>query len=555
MKRRLQSTYRFWIVLVCFIVVTLCLIWRAVYLSTWDPYALKNKQSTLVHRTVTLKAPKGEFFDRHNYPLAMNVPRYRMFIDFHRVSFTPQMRQTLLPYVQKNSPAYKILLSAQDSQKYVFAGMVDYDERLRITQTDLKGIYFEELIARYYPLGPALAQLIGRVNGDGTGVEGLEKLYNNYLAGQDSKQKIRHDRLGRMLDVAAVNGKMQVGQSIQLTIDHRIQQYAFRALNEHIGASGAKAGAVVVLNQAGDVIAMASAPSYNPNKPIDKIDDRMKNRTVVDTFEPGSTIKPIAFVGLLPHIPRDTVIDTQGGVYKLGRYNIRDVKDYGMLTLPEVMSKSSNVAMIKLAVRVGGDALVQTYKKFKLFEPSFAGLLGEQATLSGLNLKPDTVSYYALSYGYGMEVSALQLAHAYVILSNRGLDPGLHIISDTQLPRQEKTRVASSAVVDRVVDMMIKVVDEGTGQQAVIEQVKVAGKTGTTHIIRSGKYDDKKHIASFVGFAPADAPEGGHAYTIAVVIFEPQVGKHFGGQAAAPLFAKIMEYALSLEKYIDVGAY
>ena len=531
------------------------LLWRALYLTTWDPYALRKKQAALIHKTVTIKAPKGEFFDRNYYPLAMNVPQYRLFIDFHRLALSPEKSTLLLSYMAPNSQAYQTLQKKLQTSKYLYGGIVDYDAKLRLMDAKITGVHFEELIARYYTLGPALAQVLGRVDGDGVGLEGLEKLYNDHLAGTDSTVRIKQDRLGHTLNIDPSTKLMQAGQSMVLTIDHRIQQFAYKELLAQLKTSQAKAGAVVVLNASGDIVALVSAPSYDPNKPVHGIDDRMKNRAVVDIFEPGSIIKPIAFVGLLDHLSLNTLVDTEGGVYRLGRYSIKDVRHYGVLTLPEVMAKSSNVAMIKLTQKVGGDVLLKTYKDFKLFEPTYAGVLGEHVTLKGLRIKENTIPYYVLSYGYGMEVSMLQMAHAYVILSNRGLDPGLHIVDSKQLLRPPAVRVAKEKTVERVVQMMVKVVDEGTGHDAKVDNVSVAGKTGTTHIITSGKYDSDKHIASFVGFAPANQTSESEVYTIAVVIFQPKVGGHFGGQAAAPLFAKILKYALSLEQHIDVHPY
>jgi cell division protein FtsI (penicillin-binding protein 3) len=246
------------------------------------------------------------------------------------------------------------------------------------------------------------------------------------------------------------------------------------------------------------------------------------------------------------------LVDTEHGVMHLGKHTIKDVHDYGLLTLPEVMVKSSNVGMVKLSQKVGGKVLLDTYKKFKFFEPTYAGILGEQLTISALQIKPNSHPYHVLSYGYGMQLSTLQLAQAYVILGNRGSDPGLHVVSSQQLSRLPARQVAPSKVVDRVVDMMVRTVDEGTGREARIDKIKVAGKTGTTRIISGGKYDKNKHIASFVGFAPADATSPADIYTIAVVMFEPKHELHYGAQAAAPLFKNVMQYALSLKKHIDI---
>lgn len=548
MKRDIRLIVRFAVSIVFFLLIFLGVVWRAFNLATWDPYALKNKQQALIHKKIIHKAPRGEFFDRYHYPLAMNVPRYRVYLDLGRVVLTEKEKRSLKSLLLLDATMVDRLLT-KNVGKYFLLDQVDYTARMQLMASGIPGLHYEELLTRYYPLGFSSAQLLGRMDREGVGVEGLEKLYQNHLIGQDGEHSVRQDRLGQAIELSKASAQMEIGQSIVLTLDHRIQQFAYKELLAQLEESEAKAGAVVVLNHKGDIVAMVSAPSYDPNQRIEKLDGRMTNRGVVDVFEPGSTIKPIAFAALLPHIRPTTMIDTEGGRYRLGRFVIKDVRDYGRLSLTDVMVHSSNVAMIKLSKAVGSDVLLKTYQAFKLFEPTYAGLLGEHVTLNGAMIKPGSIGYYALSYGYGMQVSLLQLAHAYLILANRGMDPGLHLLSDDHRARPEYQRVASKDTIDQLTKMMVASVELGTGKLAQVPGVAIAGKTGTSQISVSGKYTEKKHVTTFVGFGPADqdALESSR-FTIAVVIFEPKVGKHFGGMAAAPLFAKIMHYALSIDK-------
>lgn len=546
MKRDVRLIIRFSICIILFVSLLIAMLWRAVNLTIWDPYHLKHKQSTLTHKQVVHKAPRGEFFDRHHYPLAMNVPRYRVYLDLGRFSLSQQQKQDLSSMMSMDVDVMNRMMS-KHKNKYFLLSQIDHGTRMSLLDSGIPGLHFEELLTRYYPLGASSAQLLGRMDREGMGVEGIEKLYQSHLNGQDGLQRVRHDRKGHAVGFSDHMKTMQIGQSLVLTIDHRIQQYVYRELLSQIEASEAKSGAVVVLNSKGDIIAMVSAPSYDPNNRIDKVDARMANKSVVDVFEPGSTIKPIAFAALLPHLRKDKIVDTEHGRYRLDKYMIKDVRDYGSLTLTEVMSKSSNVAMIKLTKQVGGDALLKTYQAYKLFEPSYAGLMGEHVTLHGAMMKPGSVGYYSMSYGYGMQVSLLQLAHAYLILANRGVDPGIHLMSEDRRPRSEPQRVSNASIIDQLTKMMVVSVEKGTGKNAKMSGIDVAGKTGTTQISVAGRYTEKKHVATFAGFAPANADvDTQMRYTVAVVIFEPKVGKHYGGLAAAPLFAKIMNYTLSL---------
>lgn len=547
MKKDVRLFIRFAVCISFFLIVFIGILYRSVCLAGWDTYQLKNKQYHLTHKNIVRKAPRGEFFDRHHYPLAMNVPRYRLYVDLTQ-QITPQQKIMIASYVSMDLSRIDALFEKHKS-KYFLLNQIDHATKMKLVDAHIPGLHFEELLTRYYPLGISSAQLIGRVDREGLGIEGLEKLYQNHLMGVDGEQRVRQDRLGRAVELSDTKSLMELGQSIVLTLDHRVQQYVYRELINQLKESEAKAGAVVVLNHKGDIIAMVSAPSYDPNMRIDKIDGRMTNRSVVDVFEPGSTIKPIAFAALLPHVRKDKIIDTERGRYQLDRYIIKDVRDYGSLSLTDVMVKSSNVAMIKLTKEVGGDVLLRTYQDFKLFEPTYAGLMGEHVTMSGALIKPGSTGYYAMSYGYGMQVSLLQLAHAYLIIANRGVDPGLHLLSEKLRARPEPHQVASVSTMNQLTKMMVESVVRGTGKLAAVSGVDIAGKTGTSQVSVSGKYTEKKHVTTFAGFGPAsDDVASSDRYTIAVVVFEPKVGKHFGGMAAAPLFAKIMSYVLSMGK-------
>lgn len=555
MSKNSALKLRFFLLVGFFSLLFLGISYRAFVLAVWDPYRLKHKQTHLIHKKILQRAPRGEFFDRWRYPLAMNVPRYRIYLDLIHARYTVQERHDLAKILAMPAEELGRMID-KNHGKYLTLKQIDHAQKLALQSAGLPGVHWEEMFGRYYPLGFAAGPLVGRVDHSGLGVEGLEQLYESYLAGQDGEQQVRQNRLGQAVKFLKSLKPMELGTSIVLTLDHRVQQYAYRELLAQIESSEAKAGAVVVLNHKGDILAMVSAPSYDPNSKLQAVDHRMANRAVVDVFEPGSTLKPIAFASLLPSLSERTMVDTEGGRYRLGRFLIRDVKDYGVLNLTEVMAHSSNVAMIKLTKQVGGDGLLRTYQKFKLFEPTYAGLLGEQAPVGALAIKPGSIGYYALSYGYGLQVSLLQLAHAYLILSNLGMDPGVHILDESMRVRTEPVRVVPASVVSRLIPMMVAAVEMGTGKLARLEGVSIAGKTGTSQRAVSGKYTESKHITTFVGFGPAhaDAPLD-ERYVVAVVIFEPKVGKHFAGLSAAPLFAKIMHYVLSLHQAQGRGVY
>ncbi|HBR97827.1 MAG TPA: cell division protein, partial [Gammaproteobacteria bacterium] len=378
------------------------------------------------------------------------------------------------------------------------------------------------------------------------GVEGLELSYNdNWLNGQSGKRRVVRDLRRREIDSLEVVRQARPGRDLTLSIDKRIQYQANVALGEAVEKQKAFSGSLVLMDvQTGEVLAMANAPSYNPNNQQERAShSKKRNRAVTDQFEPGSTMKPFTIAAALESglFSPDDIIYTSPGYYKVGRYEVKDALDYGWLDLRGIIKKSSNVGVTKIAQQLDSEQMWGVLDKFGFGQLPGSEFPGEIAGLLNHPSLWHSAEQFALSYGYGLAVTTLQLTRAYAAIANDGVMPDVSFVK--QDSRGPGSQVISSQTAQQVAKMMEAVVSkEGTGYRARIPGYRVAGKTGTSYKSYSGGYDEERYISLFAGFAPASKPR----LALVVVLHDPSAGEHYGGQVAAPVFARVMGQALRI---------
>ena len=411
---------------------------------------------------------------------------------------------------------------------------------------DLKipGLRRENGYKRFSPSGEIMGQIIGYTDVEDKGQEGLEKLYENWLAGQAGKVKVLQDRAGRALRVVEEVRPASAGTQLQLSIDKRIQYITHQVLQETMNETRAESvSAVMVDVKTGEILSMVTLPAGNPNVSAERRAELLKNRAVTDTFEPGSTMKPLAVAAALEAgvITPKTSFRTSG-TYQMGRYTVRDTHNYGTQDTVGVIRKSSNVGMAMISERMPRKKYRDFMTALGFGQPSGIGFPGEQRGHFPRTEKISPFDYATTFYGYGVSVSALQLAHAYATVANDGVEMPLSLLKVEELP--EGKRVMSDKTARAVQKMLEAVVgDGGTGKRANTESYTVAGKTGTSHKVRKGGgYAEKNYRGIFAGYAPAHNPR----IAMVVVVDDPKGDNYYGGLVAAPPFAKIADWSLRM---------
>lgn len=411
-----------------------------------------------------------------------------------------------------------------------------------------QGLTTEQEYKRYYPQAQPNAQIIGLANTAGKGIEGLELQWDKALTGVDGEERIMRDRRGNRLKVDDVITKRQDGESISLSIDSRLQYVMYRELAAAGVANKARSATAIAVDiKTGEILAMNSWPSYNPNNLDDLHNkDAMRNRVAIDSFEPGSTMKPLTvLLGLQTgKIQANSYINTSPGTMMVDRHTIRDSHNYGNLSVGGVIIKSSNVGSAKIALSMPYSALPEFYKKLGYGKITEVGFPGESAGLILPKSRWNVAEVATMSYGYGLNVTALQLVQSYAMIANKGkqMPLSLYKLDPTRLP--EGKQMVDAKHAQTVLKMMEGVTQEGgTAQQAAIPGYRVGGKTGTAHKIRTDRkgYSNTDYRALFAGVAPISDPR----LALVVVVENPQ-GKYYGGLVAAPVFAKIMQESLRL---------
>ena len=414
----------------------------------------------------------------------------------------------------------------------------------QVAALGLKGIYQRKEYKRQYPEGEAAAHVVGFTNVEDRGQEGMELAFNNELAGRPGSRRVIKDRLGRIVEDVREQTPPVDGRDLQLSIDSKVQFFAWQKLRDAVVEHKAKAGSVVVLDvQTGEVLALANYPSYSPAKRQNLSGAQLRNRALTDTFEPGSTMKPfIAALAMDKGLVRaDTPIQTAPGRITIGGSTISDSHPHGMLTVAQVIQKSSNVGTVKMAMQMAPRDMWELYTEVGFGQKPQVPFPG---AVSG-RLRPaktwKPIEQATMSYGYGLSVSLFQLARAYTVFARDGeLMPATLIKSPGPVAG---LRVFDKDHAQQVRQMLHMTVGPGgTAPKAQAVGYSVGGKTGTAHKQEGRGYADKKYRGFFVGIAPIEQPR----IVVAVMIDEPSAGKYFGGDVAAPVFSTTVQQTLRL---------
>lgn len=520
----------------------------AIRLQLIDNDFLQGKGEARYSRLLEIAAPRGKIYDRNMVVLASNVPARAMWIipeEVKAANMTASQEANLAQLLDMDVAEIRKKIAKDDKRFVYLRRQVSQETADKIKALGIKGIYSQKEVKRDYPQGELFAHLTGFTNIEGQGQEAMELVYEDSIEGTKGSRKVLRDRLGNVLEDEGVVKPAEPGQDVVLSLDARIQYIAFNALRDVVDVQGAKsASAMVIDTQTGEVLALANYPAYDPNTRTGMSGDRMRNRAFTDVFEPGSTLKPFAVsLALEKNLVRPTdIIDTQGGKMQIGSSIISDSHGNGALTVEQVIQKSSNIGTSKIALKLdrcdmwsmfNDLGFTKAYKDIQ-FPGVVAGIVRPCK-----NWQP--IEQATMSYGHGIALSLLQLTHAYTVFARDGELIPLTLIKRTDNEPVKGVPVFSPKVAATMRGMMEKVTETGgTALKAQVIGYRVAGKTGTAYKVEGNGYNKNKYVASFAGLAPVSKPR----IVVTVLVDEPPVGNHFGGQIAAPVFSQIVSETL-----------
>ena len=534
-------SWRSRVVLFVIFLMLLMLAGRAVWLQGWTTNFLQKKGESRFARTLELPATRGKILDRNGQVLASSIPVKAIWAIPEDVKAAPKDQLRALAKLLEMSE--RDLSKKLDSEKgFVYLKrQVEPEVADAVVKLGIPGIQTKKEYKRYYPEGPVMAHVVGFTNVEGKGQESMELAYQEMLAGIDGNRRVIKDRLGNIVEDMRAVREPQDGKDLVLSIDNRIQYIAHAQLKDAVEMHKAKAGGIVVLDvRTGEVLALANLPTYNPNNRKMLSGAQLRNRVITDTYEPGSTLKPFAVaLALEKDIVRPTTqIQTAPGKIKIGNRTISDAHPMKMLSVEEIIEKSSNIGTVKMALQMQPQDMWEMFTTVGFGQQPKVGFPGAAAGRVRPYESWRPIEQATMSYGHGISTSLLQVARSYLIFARNGdLIPVTFQKTATQPIGQRVISEDTAHAMRKMMEMAAG--PAGTAPRAQVAGYRVAGKTGTTHKLVDGKYV-KQYVASFVGFAPASNPR----IIVAVMIDEPSNGKYFGGEVAAPIFSAVAANAL-----------
>ena len=521
------------------------LVGRVGILHVVDRPFLQGQGDARTLRTDPLPAHRGMIADRHGEPLAISTPVVTLWANPQDVPEDPIQRARLATALGVAPSTLDERLARYADREFMYLQRrMTPEAAQRVLALRVPGVYRQDEYKRYYPAGEVAAQLLGVTNVDDVGQEGLELAYQSWLSGTPGLRRVLKDRRGRLVRDLEVLREAKPGGELTLSIDQRLQYMAYRELKAGVAEHDADGGVVVMLDaRSGEVLAMANQPSYNPNDRTGLDPQGLRNRAIVDAYEPGSVVKPLAMAAMLDAggLSPETQVDTSPGWMRIDRFTIRDVRNYGELDLAGILEKSSNIGMSKLVLRFDEPVVPQLYRRLGFGQAPGTGFPGEATGEVPAPVRWSSSQWAALSYGYGLSVTPLQLASAFTAIANEGrlLPPSL-LRQDAPVQGEQ---VISPEVARQVLDMMDEVVEPGTGaRRAEVPGYRVAGKTGTVRKTGTGGYQEDAYRGFFVGIAPVSDPR----IVVVVMIDHPRGDAYYGGAVAAPVFSRLAGSALRL---------
>jgi cell division protein FtsI (penicillin-binding protein 3) len=518
------------------------LIVRAMYLQGPFSDFLQERGEARYARTLEVPATRGKIMDRNGVVVASSIPAKAVWAIPEDVDADAKQLRQLATLLDMPLPDLKRRL-ADDDRKFVYLRrQLAPEVAQKVAALKIEGIHLRDEYRRFYPEGEALAHVLGFTDVEDVGQEGIELAQQKSLMGQPGSRRVIKDRLGRVIEDMENTRPALPGSDLTLAIDSKIQFLAYSELKAAVAEHNAKAGAIVVLDaKTGEVLAMANFPTFNPNQRRGLTGAQLRNRAMTDTFEPGSTIKPFTLsLGLeMGRITPSTQVQTAPGRIQVGSHVIKDSSEHGMLTIEEVLQKSSNVGTTKVAMQLPAARMWETFSHAGFGQ---APRIGFPGAVAGRLRAADTwkpIEQATMSYGYGLSVSLIQLARAYTVFVNDGQ---LMPLSFAKLSQPAQGVQVLSPQTAQAMRKMLEMAagPGGTAPKAQVIGYRVAGKTGTARKQSGNGYAEGKYIGSFVGFAPVSNPR----IIVATMIDEPGAGKFYGGDVAAPVFASVVAGSL-----------
>ncbi|WP_434985997.1 peptidoglycan D,D-transpeptidase FtsI family protein [Vreelandella zhaodongensis] len=536
---------RFLFILIIVVVASAILVGRVTLLQVIDRPFLQSQGDARTLRHEAIPAHRGMITDRNGEPLAISTPVVTLWANPQELPHDVIQRLMLAQSLGMSLDDFEARVSRFSNREFMYLRrQMTPDDAQRVLDLRTPGVYQQREYKRYYPAGEVAAQLLGVTNVDDVGQEGLELAYQPYLAGHPGQRRVIKDRRGRLVRELGVIREAQPGGELTLAIDQRIQYMAYRELRAAVAEHEADGGVLVMLDsRTGEVLAMANLPSYNPNNRAGLDPRGLRNQALVDVFEPGSVMKPLAMAAILESgiVNRNSVVDTSPGWMRIDQFTIRDFRNYGELDLAGILEKSSNIGMSRLALQLSDTAIWEKYHQLGLGQSPETGFPGESTGSLPTPVRWSRSERATLSYGYGLSLSALQLASAYTALANEGerMPPSLLRLSE---PPQSIPAISPSVAKD-LLDILETSVGAYTGgRRARVEGYRVGGKTGTVRKTAQQGYATNAYRSVFAGIAPISDPR----IVTVVMIDHPRAGEFYGGAVAAPVFSSVTGNALRL---------
>jgi cell division protein FtsI (penicillin-binding protein 3) len=522
---------------------------RAAYIQIWTADFLRGEGDARSVRLSKLEASRGNITDRNGEELAISIPADSLWIDPVQLLTATEKHANLF-----SSPAWKQLskmvgekpselskwVQTRASKRFVYLKRQLTNRQSEIIKAlKIPGVHLLSEPRRFYPAGEVAAHVTGFTNIDGKGLEGIERAFDQQLGGEKGQVLVHKDLLGNVIDRQQILKAPRNGSDVELSLDARIQTIAYLELKKTVERVKAKSATAVVMDvTTGEILAMVNQPSYNPNNRKRDDINAFRNRAVTDFFEPGSTLKPFTAVAALDSgkFNSNSVIDTQP--MKVNGYWIGRDHNYGKISVSEIIKKSSNVGVTKMALALPTEDFISLFYDLGFGMDSGSGFPGESTGLFRERTRWSDIEKATLAYGYGISVTAMQLARAYSVLGAGGLIRPASFIRQNKVVEAE--RLFSKKIAQQTLLMMEEVLDDGgTGVKARVKGYRVAGKTGTSRKAIAGGYSDN-YVAVFAGVAPITNPR----LAVVVMIDDPRGDEYYGGEISAPIFAAIMERSL-----------
>lgn len=545
-KKPMTSNGRISFVLMAMAVLFAGLIARGLYLQTVTYEFLKEQGDNRIVRTQTLTATRGTVSDRNGAVLALSAPTESLFVvpkDMKEMPSAAQLER-LSELVDVPVDVLRNKLEQKGKSFIWIKRQLDPKVAEEVKALGLENFVFEKELKRHYPMGNLFAHVIGFTDIDGKGQEGLELSLEDSLHGEDGAEVVLRDRQGNIVDSldSPRNKAPKNGKDIILSLDQRIQTLAYEELNKAVEYHQAKAGTVVVLDaRTGEILALANTPAYDPNRPGQANSEQRRNRAVTDMIEPGSAMKPFTIAKALDSGKVDATDTFNTLPYKIGPATVQDTHVYPTLDVRGIMQKSSNVGTSKLSAMFTPKEMYDFYHDLGVGVRMHSGFPGETAGLLRSWRRWQKIEQATMSFGYGLQLSLLQLARAYTVLTHDG--ELLPVSFEKQAVAPKGKRVIKASTAKKVRELMVSVTEPGgTGTAGAVDGFDVGAKTGTARKLVNGRYVDYKHVATFIGFAPAKNPR----VIVAVTIDEPTANGYYGGVVTGPVFKQVMGGSLNI---------